>query len=156
MTQIETIHAFIETDTAHRVPLHQSKCKNLHGHRYRFTAELTGKLFTEGPQTGMVLDYGFMKQLMMEHVDKKIDHAIIISTQDLKFLYMAYDDKLTSKRSHILVDWVNEVEDSVKHNGFWAGESTFGKTYFIYDYPTAENLARHFFKILSPEFEILS
>jgi 6-pyruvoyltetrahydropterin/6-carboxytetrahydropterin synthase len=145
---MNTIEKWIETDTAHRVPKHESKCKNIHGHRYRFTAELVGDLYTDGPQSGMVMDFSFVKELMVENIDHMIDHAIIISTQDQKFFHMAYDEKLTTKKSDILVDWVNEVELACDHNGFWAGHTTFGKTYIIADFPTAENLARHFFRIL--------
>ncbi len=37
-----TIRRYVETDTGHRVPNHKSKCKHLHGHRYRFEAEIEG------------------------------------------------------------------------------------------------------------------
>lgn len=136
---MDSITRFIEVDTAHRVPLHHSKCKNLHGHRYKFTAEITGDLYTEGSQTGMVLDYGFLKDLLMENIDKHIDHAIVISIQDASFFEMAMPD-----------DEVKEnIRKEVGTEGFWSGGTHFGKTYFIHDYPTAENLARHFFKVLT-------
>ena len=37
-----TIRRYVETDTGHRVPNHKSKCRHLHGHRYRFEAEIEG------------------------------------------------------------------------------------------------------------------
>ena len=36
------IRRYIETDTGHRVPNHKSKCRHMHGHRYRFEAEIEG------------------------------------------------------------------------------------------------------------------
>ena len=36
------IRRWIETDTGHRVPNHKSKCRNIHGHRYRWEVELEG------------------------------------------------------------------------------------------------------------------
>ena len=36
------IRRWIETDTGHRVPNHKSKCCHLHGHRYRWEAEIEG------------------------------------------------------------------------------------------------------------------
>ena len=39
---ITKIRRWIETDTGHRVPNHKSKCRNIHGHRYRWEVELEG------------------------------------------------------------------------------------------------------------------
>ena len=36
------IRRWVETDTGHRVPNHKSKCCHLHGHRYRWEAEIEG------------------------------------------------------------------------------------------------------------------
>ena len=41
------IRRYVETDTGHRVPNHKSKCKHLHGHRYRFEAEIEGDVVEE-------------------------------------------------------------------------------------------------------------
>lgn len=139
------ISKFIETDTAHRVALHHSKCKNIHGHRYRFTVELAGdSLQDSGSQTGMILDYGYLKEIMVEHIDAMIDHGIIISYQDTKLLDIAYDP------DNSVSDWYVSVLDTIQKNSFWAGNTKFGKTYIIQDYPTAEVLAKHFFYILKP------
>lgn len=150
MPFIQPITREIQFDYGHRVPKHDSKCKNLHGHRGTIIIEITGELYKDGPQTDMVMDYGLLKDLLMEHVDAMIDHAMILSLHDTKFVDMAYDEKLTSKKSHIFVDWVNEVAKSVRLRSFWAGQTAFGKTYIINDSPTAEVLAQHFFNILSP------
>ena len=42
------IRRWVETDTGHRVPNHSSKCRHMHGHRYRWEAELEGDVVTEG------------------------------------------------------------------------------------------------------------
>ena len=39
-----TIKRFVETDTGHRVPNHKSKCKHMHGHRYRWEAVIEGDI----------------------------------------------------------------------------------------------------------------
>ena len=36
------IRRYVETDTGHRVPNHKSMCRHMHGHRYRFEAEIEG------------------------------------------------------------------------------------------------------------------
>ena len=39
---VTRIRRYVETDTGHRVPNHKSKCRHMHGHRYRFEAEIEG------------------------------------------------------------------------------------------------------------------
>ncbi len=139
----------IGIDAAHRVPLHQSKCKNIHGHRYLVIAEIQGNLCTSGPQTDMLLDYGFLKDLLMQYVDAYCDHGLILAIDDFKFVSMAYDEKLVSHASHIFKDWYEEIVAEVQNTGFWAGTTLFGKTYIMGGVPTAENLAKHWFSRLS-------
>jgi len=135
----------IGIDAAHRVPLHQSKCRSMHGHRYVIYMEISGELFQEGPQSNMVLDYGFMKDLMMTYIDAYCDHGIILASDDEKFLTMAHNKNLNE-----ITDWFCTIQESIKQTGFWAGETLFGKTYIINGAPTAENLAQHWFKRLAP------
>ncbi len=83
----------IEFDAGHRVPLHDSKCKNPHGHRYRVQVTIEGELITEGPQTGMVKDFGHLKQDMMELIHDRYDHGFIIHSEDvaMQVLISAFD-----------------------------------------------------------------
>ena len=62
----------------HRVPNHKSKCKHLHGHRYRFEAEIEGDVVdVEGvSEEGMLMDFSDVKSILMEHVHDVIDHAL--------------------------------------------------------------------------------
>lgn len=73
----------IEFDAGHRVPLHESKCKNPHGHRYRVVAGIEGELITDGPESGMVRDFSVVKSLLTEHVHDKYDHGFIVSENDI-------------------------------------------------------------------------
>ena len=66
-------------DSAHRVMRHESKCKNLHGHRY--VAEVTAcssKLDT----LGRVIDFGVIKEVLGSWVDEKWDHGTIVNQDD--------------------------------------------------------------------------
>lgn len=78
------IRRFIETDTGHRVPNHKSKCKNLHGHRYRFEAEIEGEIITKKgvSEEGMLMDFGDISHLLTVHIHDIIDHAFIIYEGD--------------------------------------------------------------------------
>ena len=53
------IRRYVETDTGHRVPNHKSKCKHMHGHRYRFEAEIEGDVVTQKgvSEEGMLMDF---------------------------------------------------------------------------------------------------
>lgn len=77
----------IELDAGHRVPLHESKCKNPHGHRYRIEAVvLSEDLFEETSQQGMVLDFGLVKRLLTEKVHDVLDHGFIIFRNDRELI----------------------------------------------------------------------
>ena len=68
------ITRFIEIDAGHRIMTHGSKCRHLHGHRYRIEAECAAKAVQpDGVQTGMVLDFGFLKEEMVEIIDRPCD-----------------------------------------------------------------------------------
>lgn len=69
----------IEWDAAHRVPLHHSKCKHLHGHRY--AAEITAEADTL-TREGFVVDFGEIKARVGQWIDDHLDHAFIYQATD--------------------------------------------------------------------------
>ena len=79
-----TIRRFVETDTGHRVPNHKSKCKHLHGHRYRFEAEIEGDVVEEAgvSEEGMLIDFSDVSQILTEHIHDVVDHAFIVYEND--------------------------------------------------------------------------
>lgn len=77
-----TIAKEIEFDAGHRVPLHESKCKNPHGHRYKVEAEVAGELIEEGPETGMVRDFSIIKELLTKRVHDVYDHGFMVYKDD--------------------------------------------------------------------------
>jgi 6-pyruvoyltetrahydropterin/6-carboxytetrahydropterin synthase len=69
----------IEFDAAHRVLEHESKCKNLHGHRYVIEASFSA----DGLDSlGRVVDFGVIKERLGEWVDKNWDHTTILFDKD--------------------------------------------------------------------------
>lgn len=62
---------------AHRLPFHTGGCRNIHGHSYSMTIELSG----EPDSNGMVLDYFDMKSIVQPYVDE-VDHAFLCTTSD--------------------------------------------------------------------------
>jgi 6-pyruvoyltetrahydropterin/6-carboxytetrahydropterin synthase len=118
----------IEFDAGHRVPLHESKCKNPHGHRYRVVAHIEGELITEGPESGMVRDFSIVKELLTKHVHDRFDHGFIVSVRD--------EDMLAALE-------IRNVDNVPYSEWDW-------KVIVVHYYPTAECLAKDIYDTLKP------
>lgn len=68
----------LEWDAMHRIPLHESKCRAFHGHRY--AAEIT--CLAELDSLGRVVDFGVVKQLVGGWIDANWDHTAILMEGD--------------------------------------------------------------------------
>lgn len=108
----------------HSVTNHSSKCRGLHGHDYRIIATVEGdSIRTPGTSDeGMVVDFGNLKQAMMDVIDKYYDHGFVLYEKDPRApLLKAANDM-----------WCYQVD-------------RFHLVPFI---PTAENLAKYWFDLL--------
>ena len=56
---------------AHRLPRYDGPCFRMHGHNYRFFVGLEGDV---DPRSGMIADFGVIKQAVQEHVLARVDH----------------------------------------------------------------------------------
>jgi 6-pyruvoyltetrahydropterin/6-carboxytetrahydropterin synthase len=86
MNLMFTVERQIEIDAGHRVPYHHSKCRFLHGHRWKIAAEVVSNL-TVRPDpirsdSGMVMDFGRIKEILIAEVHEKFDHKLILWDQD--------------------------------------------------------------------------
>ena len=74
------IRRYVETDTGHRVPNHKSKCRHMHGHRYRFEAEIEGDTVEESgvSEEGMLMDFSDVSKILTEKVHDVVDHAFVV------------------------------------------------------------------------------
>ena len=74
----------IQFDAGHRVPMHKSKCRNPHGHRYRVVVECSGQIITEkgAPDEGMLIDFSDLKSIMETKVHDVLDHGFIYYKED--------------------------------------------------------------------------
>lgn len=132
----------IGIDAGHRVMDHRSKCHNLHGHRYRIEAWCRGPLFGAGEQTGMVLDFGFLKDEMMHAIDAPFDHAFILCVDDPLCRTMFGLDDAEPARA---------VDEAVARDGVFQGAGRDGMQICVLAVvPTAENLAKLWFDLLAP------
>lgn len=78
-----TITKHLEFDAGHRVPSHDSRCKNAHGHRYKVDVEIAGDVLgiRGKPDDGMILDFGKVKELITSVIDPW-DHAFLVYEHD--------------------------------------------------------------------------
>jgi len=70
-----TLEKEFQFEASHVLPHHQGKCARLHGHSWKGRLVCEGKaLKTSGSQTGMLLDYSEMKQVIKPLLDEYLDH----------------------------------------------------------------------------------
>lgn len=77
-----SVRRHIDIDAGHRVARHESKCSNLHGHRYRLTVEVEGPVRDDGsPEHGMVIDFAKIKTALTA-VHDQWDHRFLLGIDD--------------------------------------------------------------------------
>ena len=64
---------------AHRLQHHDGKCARLHGHNYTAVVTVRG---TIDAVSGMVVDFGVMKEEIGEWIDAYWDHRVILQDTD--------------------------------------------------------------------------
>ncbi|HEX6509206.1 MAG TPA: 6-carboxytetrahydropterin synthase QueD [Chloroflexota bacterium] len=71
-------------EAAHFLPHHEGKCRRLHGHSWVGWVEVTGNgLHPDGPQAGMVMDFGCISAVVKPMVDDYLDHHCLNDTLPL-------------------------------------------------------------------------
>lgn len=79
---IATVTRFVDIDAGHRVARHESKCRHLHGHRYRVAVTVMGPIKDDdSPEHGMVIDFTRVKEALMV-VHDEWDHRFLIGDDD--------------------------------------------------------------------------
>ena len=115
---VTRIRRWVETDTGHRVPNHKSKCRHMHGHRYRWEAELEGDVVTqEGvSEEGMLMDFSDVSTILNQYVHDVVDHAFIVYEGDKEAL--AALSKMGDEHRTLIVPFIPTAENLAK----WAFE----------------------------------
>lgn len=62
----------------HRLMGHKGKCRNYHGHTYKFTFLIEGDL----DENGMVVDFGDLKATLGAWLNDNLDHAMVLQAHD--------------------------------------------------------------------------
>lgn len=74
-----TITRSFEIDAGHRLQNHESACRNVHGHRYRFEVTVSAP---ELDSIGRIIDFSDLKRRVGRWLEEKLDHAFIFEVGD--------------------------------------------------------------------------
>jgi len=107
-------------ETAHALDMHDSKCKNIHGHSYKLIVTVLGIPITDDsrPDIGMVIDFTDLKNIVNENIIDKLDHALIlksdsrfkgIEVHNSKTIYVDYHPTC----ENILLEVVEIIKDKL-------------------------------------------
>lgn len=79
---IATCTRRLEFDAGHRLMKHESKCRNVHGHRYVVELTCAAESLDE---VGRVIDFAAIKREVGGWIDADLDHGFIIQQGDPLF-----------------------------------------------------------------------
>jgi 6-pyruvoyltetrahydropterin/6-carboxytetrahydropterin synthase len=68
------IRKIFRFEAAHMLPYHRGKCAGLHGHSYRLEVTVAGPLRDDGPDRGMVMDFGDISPIVKSNILDRLDH----------------------------------------------------------------------------------
>ena len=108
-----TITRKLEFDAGHRIPDHNSQCRNLHGHRYTLEITLTGQVVDHDGQAdnGMIMDFSDVKALAKDNLVDLWDHAFLVYEKDTKV--MEFLESLPNHKT-VVLNRVPTVENLAK------------------------------------------
>lgn len=129
----------VEFDAGHRVPLHGSKCRSPHGHRYVVKATCTGTPVEDrGEDEGMVVDFAELKDWLLSEVGIPLDHS-----------FMLYEDDVPMRLGFEAALAAEQRQESAA-DGTPEGACANWRVVYLPVVPTAENLAKWCFERLEP------
>ncbi len=99
----------------------------------------------------MVLEFSFLKEVMMDHIDRLCDHGMILSVQD------EYCRQFLSPTSFSEALTLLGVSKKFSNHYFREGNRGAPTKLLVVPFlPTAENLARFWFELMEDDIERLS
>lgn len=68
-------------ETAHALWGYDGKCANIHGHSYKLTVSIAGKIIDDlnAVKNGMIIDFSDLKKIVKSTVIDPFDHALLVN-----------------------------------------------------------------------------
>lgn len=89
-------------EMAHRLPFHEGRCKNLHGHSYKALIQFEGEL----DKNGMLIDFYDIHKIVHPVIDE-MDHSIICDKNDSELIEFA---RKINERT-VIIDFPSTAEN---------------------------------------------
>jgi 6-pyruvoyltetrahydropterin/6-carboxytetrahydropterin synthase len=80
MSEIIRITKIFSFEAAHALEGYDGACRNIHGHSYKLSVSVRGKIFKSAnhPKDGMVMDFKELKALVQDNIISVFDHSLIL------------------------------------------------------------------------------
>lgn len=97
-------------EMAHALYGYDGPCKNIHGHSYRLSVCVTGKIIhtEDHPKNGMVIDFSDLKKIVQSKIIGVFDHALVLNAGSPHKKFAEKDDLF---EKIILVDYQPTCEN---------------------------------------------
>ncbi|WZL04079.1 QueD-like 6-pyruvoyl-tetrahydropterin synthase [Escherichia phage KS_A3] len=133
-----------EICAGHRVVGHESKCRHLHGHNYKFHFKVAPKKGSQEmnsillDEVGRVIDFSVVKTTLCQWLEDNWDH---------KFLHWEKDLLIDGLKNLVSQDWKMSSRPSISELD---GDAFFHSLVSLPFNPTAENLAAYMVNVIGP------
>lgn len=125
-----------EICAGHRVVGHESKCRHLHGHNYKFHFKVAPK--AELDSVGRVIDFSVVKTTLCQWLEDNWDH---------KFLHWENDPLIKGLNALLRHDAAIGYDVVEQEDGYHFFDSLVALPFN----PTAENLAAYMVEVIGPQ-----
>lgn len=110
-------------DMAHALYGYDGPCKNIHGHTYKLSVTLKGKVIENPnhPKNGMVIDFTDFKRIVADNIVSVFDHSLVLNSKapygDLKNLNENFERinfvPYQPSCENLLIDFLNKISSKL-------------------------------------------
>lgn len=138
-----------EICAGHRVVGHESKCRHLHGHNYKFHFKVAPKLKVTAPSNGQGLT---LEKNKLDSVGRVIDFSVVKTTL-CQWLEDNWDHKFLHWEHDPLIESLNKFVDTTTMDNMSHRDQMdyLGSLVSLPFNPTAENLAAYMVEVIGPQ-----
>lgn len=113
-------------DMAHALLNYDGDCKNIHGHTYKLSVTLQGKVKHEPghPKDGMVIDFNIFKSIVKSNIISVFDHSLVLnkntSNEQLQLIKQNFEKvhfvNFQPSCENLLLEFLQRINDQLPEN----------------------------------------